>query len=104
QLIEWFSTVKLKLSEQDSIMVQTKYQDLTSGDVIPYYDPASSRPNLHFSEQQQPILLAGYQHEWAPGVQTLFLGGRLVNDLGYSDKQVPDTIFWRNNSGVVFTN
>ena len=41
---------------------------------------------MHFRELQQPaIILAGYHHEWAPGVDTLLLVGRLADDVSYSN-------------------
>jgi len=41
---------------------------------------------VHFRELQQPaILLAGYHHEWAPGIHTLLLAGRLADEISFSD-------------------
>ena len=35
-------------------------------------------PGLEFEENQRPgLLLAGWNHRWRPGSNTLFLGGRL---------------------------
>jgi len=98
--LECYTQAKFKLSRDDSIFVQTKYQDLSSGDVIQYYDPDQARKNLRFSETQEPLIFAGYQHQWAEGIQTLFLAGRLVNDLHYRDLDVTDYVFTRNSAGA----
>ena len=97
--LEWFSQAKFKLSRDDSVFVQTKYQDLDSGDIVQYYDPAKARKNLHFSEVQDPLIFAGYQHQWTEGIQTLFLASRLVNDLRYHDLDVSDYAFTRDTPG-----
>ncbi len=102
--LEWYTTVKQQLTPSDTLLLLVKYQDYSSGDNFQYYDPSASyRPNFKFEEQQEPILIGGYQHEWAPGVRTLVLGGRLVNDQKFSDRQTPQMLLAENPSGVVDT-
>jgi len=86
--IEWYSTVKQRLTSEDSLLMQVKYQNYNTGDNFQRVDPASSRPNLRFKETQEPLALLGYHHEWAPGIHTLALGGRLINDQSFSDRAV----------------
>lgn len=69
--------MKQQLTPQDSVYLQGIYYDAQGGDLNPYYDPLFANPGLRFKENQEPILLAGYHHEWQPGVHTLFLGGWL---------------------------
>lgn len=69
--------LKQEVSPQDSFFFQAVYYDANQGDLTPYYNPADADPNLHFTERQQPLLLVGYHHEWAPGIHTLMLAGRL---------------------------
>lgn len=83
--VEWYAQFKQQLSPADALFVLVKYQDFTAGDTLQYYDPAEARPNLRYSEQQQPFLLAGYQHQWQPGVQTLVLAGRLDDEITYDN-------------------
>jgi hypothetical protein len=83
--VEWYSQIKQQITPADSLLFLTKYQDFTAGDTLQYFEPAGARPGFEFSEQQRPILLAGYQHEWQPGVQTLALFGRLDNELTYTN-------------------
>ena len=96
---DWFATTKFKLSPDDSIFVQAQLQNYQSGDLIQYYERTNARPHFRFSEVQDPLLFAGYQHQWAEGIQTLLLGSRLVNDLHYHDQDVPDTVFTRDAPG-----
>jgi Flp pilus assembly protein TadD len=87
--IEWYSTVKQQLTAEDSLLIRVKYQDYESGDNFQRLNPATARPNLRFTEAQEPILLVGYHHEWAPGAHTLALGGRFINDQRFSDPASP---------------
>jgi tetratricopeptide (TPR) repeat protein len=83
---ESYGQVKLQLTPQDTIFFQTKYQDTRQGDLAQYYDQRDGAPGLHFRELQQPaILLAGYHHEWAPGIHTLLLAGRLADEIFFND-------------------
>ena len=78
--LEIYSQLKYQLGLQDSIFVQTKYQDNSSGDVFQYYDQNQASRTRTFSEKQEPLAFVGYHHEWSPGVHTLLLGSRLVNE------------------------
>jgi tetratricopeptide (TPR) repeat protein len=82
---ESYGQVKLQLTPQDTVFLQTKYQDVRQGDLLQYYDQRNAAPGLHFRELQQPaIILAGYHHEWAPGIHTLLLAGRLADEIFFS--------------------
>ena len=102
---EWYTTFKQQITPADTILLLIKYENYSSGDNFQYYDPKlityptnlagnvvatnyAYRPNYRFEEHQEPILVGGYQHEWSPGVRTLLLGGRLVNEQKFSDLQV----------------
>jgi hypothetical protein len=99
--IEWYSRIKQQLTPDDSVLLLAKYQDFDSGDNFQYYDPsASARPSFRFREMQTPLLLAGWHHEWSPGVHTLFLGGRLMNDQHLSDTNAAQLVAVVNPAGV----
>jgi hypothetical protein len=68
---------KQQLTPADTLYVQAIYYDAEAGDLNEYYDPARANPGLRVRERQEPILLAGYHHEWAPGSHTLALAGWL---------------------------
>jgi Tfp pilus assembly protein PilF len=90
--IEWYTTVKQQITPKDSVLLLTKYQDYHSGDNFQYYDPASARPYFKFDESQSPIAVGAYHHEWAPGIHTLVLAGRLENDQRLSDRAVTNFV------------
>jgi tetratricopeptide (TPR) repeat protein len=112
---EWYSQLKLQATPQDSFFVLTKYQNYHSGDNFQYFDPShisyvtnpytgittntAYRPYFTFDEYQTPIALGAYHREWAPGIHTLVLGGRLMNDQQVSDKGVPLYVFSMNPQG-----
>jgi Tfp pilus assembly protein PilF len=99
--LEWYTTIKQQLTPQDTLLLLAKYQDYSSGDNFQYYNPTNARPNFKFEEHQEPILIGGYQHEWSPGVRTLLLGGRLVNEQEFSDLQATQLLVLENVSGAV---
>jgi tetratricopeptide (TPR) repeat protein len=83
---ESYAQAKVQLSPQDSIFLQTKYQDTRQGDLLQRYDQTLAEPGVHFRELQQPaIILVGYHHQWAPGMDTLLLAGRLADEISFSD-------------------
>ncbi len=98
---ETYGTFKLQLGPQDTVFFQTKFGDLRTGNVFPYYDPRDVSSRLlespddpsrkirvvnraaltsDFHQRQDPAeLLLGWHHEWNPGNHTLLLLGRLAN-------------------------
>lgn len=78
--LEIYTQAKYQLGLQDSIFIQTKFQDNRNGDVFQYYDQNAANRSLAFRERQEPLAFIGYHHEWAPGVHTLLLASRLVSD------------------------
>lgn len=83
---------KQDFTPQDSLFFQGIYFDSEGGDLIPHYQPAGF-PKLRVKEVQEPILLAGYRHEWSPGVQTLFLGGRISDVQRVRNPASPSLLF-----------
>ena len=69
--------IKQQFTPQSSVYFQAIHYEAEAGDTIQYYNQRSANPGLRTSESQEPILLAGYHHEWSPGVHTLFLASRL---------------------------
>ena len=83
---ESYAQAKIQITLQDSIFFQTKYQDTRQGDLLQRYDQTKAEPGAHFRELQQPaIVLVGYHHQWAPGVDTLLLAGRLADEISFTD-------------------
>jgi Tfp pilus assembly protein PilF len=83
---ETYGQFKVQLTPKDSIFFQTKFQNIEQGDLLQRYDETQAEPGVHFQDLQRPaILLVGYHHEWAPGLHTLLLAGRLADEISFSD-------------------
>lgn len=76
---------KQQVTDKDSLFFQVGYFHQDSGDVAQYYDQASASQTLRVTEKQDPNLLVGYHHEWAPGSHTLFLFSRIDDTLTLTD-------------------
>jgi tetratricopeptide (TPR) repeat protein len=72
---------KQQLTPADGVYFQAVYYNAEGGDLVQRYDPASANVDVRVKETQDPLLLAGYHHEWGPGSHTLFLAGRLTDTL-----------------------
>jgi Tfp pilus assembly protein PilF len=93
-------TVKQQLTPSDTIMAIAQFDNYHSGDNFQYYNFYSSyRPNYEYAEHQDPTVVGGYQHEWASGVRTLFLGGRLEDSQRFSDVQAPQLALIQISNG-----
>ena len=83
--LETYGTFKFQLGPRDTILFQTKFEKLDTGNLLQYYDQKEvdrsvTAKTSHFTETQDPaLLLLGYHHEWSPGNHTLLLVGQLAN-------------------------
>jgi len=93
--------LKYDFTPQDSVFFQMIYYDAEAGDLAQYYDPASARLDLRTTENQEPLLLAGYRHEWSPGIQTLVVAGRFDDDYTVTDTSQPVLLLAKNGAGQV---
>src|SRR5439155_1571046 len=59
-------------------------------------DPRQADPDFRLDEFQHPWLVGGFHHEWAPGVHTLLLAGRLVNDQRVRNLAAPIPVITRD--------
>ncbi len=95
-------TVKQQLTPSDTVMGIVQYENYHSGDNFQYYNPDTSyRPNFEYAEHQAPTVVGGYQHEWAPGIRTLLLGGRLEDKQHFSDIQAPQLALVEISGGTL---
>lgn len=85
---ESYLRFKHQVTPDDLIYFFAKYGRLDAGDTRQLYDPDDAHPNYDFHETIEPLLLAGYRHEWSPNVHTLFLGGRLADEQKLTDSPV----------------
>jgi hypothetical protein len=71
--------MKFQASAVDVIYGLVKWRNQKNGDLLQNYRNEPGNPGLRFEEKQEPgLALAGWNRRWAPGVHTLFLGGRLA--------------------------
>ena len=94
--------LKQQLTPADSVYFQAGYLRSESGDVARHYDPASAVRGFQATEVQEPYLYAGYHHQWAPGVHTLFLASRLPDRLSMTNPH-PEPLFIHLSGGQPFT-
>jgi Flp pilus assembly protein TadD len=93
--------VKHELTLQDTLYFQTFYYNAEGGDLAQYYHQTDANPGLRVEEKQEPVVLAGYHHEWAPAVHTLLLGARLHDRLSVTNPTHLAPVVWTNTSQTI---
>lgn len=96
--------LKQQLTPEDSVFLQTIYYDADGGDLARVYDPEDPsmiNRGLEVEESQEPVVLAGFHHAWSPSSHTLFLAGRLEDDLKVTNPQQRTAIVSKDALGVV---
>ena len=69
---------KHQFTPKDGIYFQLNFANSSGGNTAQYYDQtAATNAPFRFVERQEPILIAGYHHEWSPGMHSLLLFSRL---------------------------
>jgi tetratricopeptide (TPR) repeat protein len=77
-LQEIYGQLKWQATPDDIVYFLGSWVRNEGGDNSETYDNQPLNPELDFREDQEPgLLLAGWNHRWAPGSHTLFLGGRI---------------------------
>ncbi len=72
---------KQQLTPADSLFVQVTRAESKGGNLAQYYNQSDAANDpFRFKDKQEPVLIAGYHHEWSPGSHTLLLASRLVDD------------------------
>ncbi|MBI2949103.1 MAG: TonB-dependent receptor [Verrucomicrobia bacterium] len=99
--LTWWASFKQQLTPKDTVFFQTVYYDFKAGDVAQYYDQSEASATQRITEKQEPNIFAGYHHEWAPGVHTLFLAGRLDDTFTRTDPVNPVRFLDKNGAGQV---
>jgi Tfp pilus assembly protein PilF len=96
-------TLKLKqqFTPRDGVYFQASFYDAESGDVGPRYDPNGAIIGLRVKEEQVPLLIGGYHHEWSPGQHTLVLLGRAPDQVRVRNPQQGTLGLDRNNDGSI---
>ena len=100
---EYDFRLKQQLSPRDSVFAQVVLANSEGGNQSQYFDQtqATNYP-IRFTESQQPILIAGYHHEWSPGVDTLVLASRLNDTYTMENpEQLADFVYRDMPGGTV---
>ncbi len=90
------ATLKQQITPDDTALFLLQYQTYHSGDNFQYYDQSNVRPYYTFDESQQPILVGAWHREWAPGIHTLALVGRLVDQQKFRDSNTVQLLEFQN--------
>src|SRR5204863_7814349 len=87
--------LKQRLTAKDDVFLQTSLAYSSGGNTAQYYNQSDAANDpFRFRDRQEPILIAGYHHEWSPGVHTLVLGSRLSSTLSVTNPlQFPFFLF-----------
>ena len=100
-LQEIYGQFKWQVTPDDIFYFLGKWQDQHGGDNFQTYNNQPLEPYLDFQETQEPgLLLAGWNHRWAPGSNTLFLAGRLSADQTLVNPQSTQLLVERDSAGL----
>lgn len=100
-LQELYGQFKWQATADDIGYFLGKWASQKTGDNFQTYDNQPLSPAMKFEEHQRPgLLLAGWNHRWAPGSNTLFLGGRLSAEQTLTDPASSQLLIRRATTGM----
>ncbi len=85
-------TLKQQLTPQDIAYFNIQQYEANFGDVAQHYDPNMENHEVHYKESQDPNVSLGFNHEWSPGVHTLFLASRLEDTASFTNPTAPTLV------------
>lgn len=98
---EIYAQVKWQPTSEDIFYFLGKWSQQSSGDTFETYNNQALAPNMSFDENQEPgLLLAGWNHKWAPGSHTIFLAGRLSAGQRLTDPRANQFLIQRDASAL----
>ena len=101
-LSEVCATFKYQVSPDDTAFFLTKWGDQKQGDLFQTYDNAPLVPFSTVREKQEPgLLLAGWNHRWAPGSHTLLLAGLLAAEQRSTSPATTQTLVQRDSLALI---
>ncbi len=93
---ELYWQIKYQVTADDVFYTFGKWQDQENGSRFQSYENLPGSPHFRFEEKQEPgLLIAGWNHRWKPGVNTLLLAGRLSADQMISDRATNQLLLGR---------
>lgn len=78
-------TLKYEFTPHDITYLRVEHANLSGGFLGQSYDLTNSNPTYRFEEKQEPNIFFGYNHEWQPGVHTLFLVSRMNDTFSFTN-------------------
>jgi hypothetical protein len=85
-------TLKQQLTPKDSAYLDVEQYHSDYGDVFQLYDQSMANTGVRYKETQTPIVSIGYNHEWSPGVHTLFFATRLNDTTSVTNPTAPTLV------------
>jgi Tfp pilus assembly protein PilF len=85
-------TLKQQLTPKDSVYLEIEQYDANFGDLSQQYFQNMADPYVRGNETQNPIVGIGYNHEWSPGVHTLFFASRLNDTTSFTNPAGPTLV------------
>jgi tetratricopeptide (TPR) repeat protein len=85
-------TLKQQLTPKDSVYLDVEQYDAGFGDLSQQYDQSMANPGVRYKETQNPIVNLGYNHEWSPGIHTLFFATRLNDTFSLTNPAEPTLV------------
>jgi tetratricopeptide (TPR) repeat protein len=85
-------TLKQQLTPKDTLYLDVEQYQAGYGDLLQYYDQSSANPDVRYKETQNPNIGLGYNHEWSPGVHTLFFASRLNDTASFTNPAAPTLV------------
>jgi Tfp pilus assembly protein PilF len=80
---------KYQIGPKDDVFFDAIYYHAEGGDLVQHYSEAEVNRGLRFKETQEPILIGGYHHAWAPGSHTLLMAARLDDTFSVTNPEQP---------------
>ncbi len=100
-LREIYGQLKWQPTADDIVYFLGKWSDQSNGDLFESYDNQPRSTGFRFDENQEPgLLLAGWNHQWRPGSNTLMLLGRLAASQRLTDPTSSQALASRNTRGM----
>ena len=85
-------TLKQQITPRDSVYLNVEQYDAGFGDLSQHYSPSMANSSVRVTETQTPNVGIGYNHEWSPGIHTLFFATRLNDTTSFTNPIEPTLV------------
>ena len=84
--------LKQQLTPRDGVYLRLINYEASGGDTLQHYHPDATIRGFRTLERQNPVVHAGFHHEWSPGVHTLLLAGHLSGRYSVTNPAQPSLL------------